>query len=159
MRPYYKLSLLVSLAEGFLTFIKQQKHYDHIIPKMDDQITRVNQILTVYARPNDNYVVMFQVCIDLHHILLKIIDISTSIEFNKMRKVLISLALQPESDIQQWANASLTINNILINVKKSPNVSPEKLLLFDRLSMVIDLRLSLDPGDYNFGSRLAEKLD
>ena len=148
----------MTLAEDFLTFIKEQKDYDHITPKLDDQITPVNQILTVYARPNDNYVVMFQVCMDLHHTLLEIINISTRIELNKMRKAYLSHALEPESNIQQWANASLTINSIPINVKKSPNVSPEKLLVFDRLSMVIYLRLSLT-GDYNFGSRLAGLLD
>ena len=125
-----------------------------MIPRLDDQVARVNQILAVYARPNDNFVVMFPQSIALPHTLLEIIDVSSRIEHNIIRKALISHALLPESDIQQWANASLTINNILINVKKSPNVSLEKLLLFDRLSMVIDLRLSLDQTDYNFGSRL-----
>ena len=39
-------------------------------------------------------------------------------------------------------------------MKKSPNVSPEKLLIIDRIVMEIDLKLSLDQGDYNFGARL-----
>ena len=102
------------------------KDYDHLIPKLDDAIERVNQILVIYPKPNDNYVVMFPQSIELHHILLEIIDISTRIEFNKIRKALLSLALTPESNIEQWNNASLTIDNILINVKKSPTVSPEK---------------------------------
>ena len=54
-------------------------------------------------------------------------------------------------------NASLTIDNILINVKKSPTVTREKLLIIDLISMVIHLRLSLN--DYNFGSRLAGLLE
>ena len=76
MRPYYKL--LVSLAEGFLKFIKDptSKDYDHIIPKLDDAIIRVNQILVIYPKPNDNYVVMFPQSIELHRILLEIIDVS-----------------------------------------------------------------------------------
>ena len=33
------------------------------------------------------------------------------------------------------------------------------MLLIDHLSMVIDLKLSLNQGDYNFGSRLAGLLE
>ena len=77
MRPYYKLLALVSLAEGFLKFIKDptNKNYDHIIPKLDDEIKRENQIFVIYPKPNDNYVVMFPQSIELHHILLEIIDV------------------------------------------------------------------------------------
>ena len=110
MHPYYKLIELVSLAEEFLKFIKDPtgKDYDHIIPKLDDAIKRVNQILVIYPKPNDNYVVMFPQSIELHHILLKIIDVNTRIELNKNRKTLLSLVLTPESKAEQWNNPSVT---------------------------------------------------
>ena len=87
MCPYYKLLELVSLAEGFLKFIKDptSTDYDLIIPKLDDAIKRVNQILLIYPKPNDNYIIMFPQSIELHHILLKIIDVSTQIELNKLK--------------------------------------------------------------------------
>ena len=102
MRPYYNLLGLVSLSEGFLKFLKdpQQKDYDHLIPKLDDAIKRVNQIPVIYPKPNDNYVVMFPQCVDLHRILLEIIDISSRIELNKLSNSVLSLALTVESSIE-----------------------------------------------------------
>ena len=116
MRPYYKLLELVSLAEGFLKFIKDptSKDYDRIIPKLDDTIKRVNQRLVIYPKPNDNYVVMFPQIIELHRILLEIIAVSTRIELNKLRKSVLALVLTPESNIEQWNNAGLTILNIQV---------------------------------------------
>ena len=70
---------------------------------------------------------------------------------------MLTLALTPESNIEQWNNASLTIDDILINVKKKPNINTEQLLIMDRISVVIHLRLSLD--DYNFGARLSGLLE
>ena len=89
MRPYYKLLELVDLGSGFLKFIKdpQQKDYDHINPKLDDALKRVNMILAVYPKPHDYYVVMFPQSIELHHMLLEIIDVSTRIELNKLEKL------------------------------------------------------------------------
>ena len=159
MRPYYKTPQSVLLAEAFLKFMKENKDYDHLIPKLDHAITHVNQILAIYSKQNDKYLVIFAMVVDLHHILLEIIDVSSRIELNKLRKSVLSFALTPASNIEQWNNASLTIDNILINVKKNPDISPEKLLITDRISMVIHLRLSLDPTDYNFGGRLAALLD
>ena len=159
MRPYYKTPQSVLLAEAFLKFMKENKDYDHHIPKLEDALKHVNQILAVYSKQNDNYLVMFLLVVDLHHILLEIIDVSNRIELNKLRKRVLILVLTPESNIKQLNNASLTTDNILINVKKNPDVRPEKLLIIDRISMVIHLRLSLDPTDYNFGGRLAALLD
>ena len=69
---------------------------------------------------------MFLQSIDVHHILLEIIDVSTRIELNKLRKSVLTLALTPENNLEQLNNTSLTIDNILINVKVSPTVSLEK---------------------------------
>ena len=55
MCPYFKLPELVTLAEEFLKFIEdpQQKDYEHITPKLDDAIKRVNQIMTIYPKNTD----------------------------------------------------------------------------------------------------------
>ena len=78
MRPYYKTPQLVLLAEAFLKFMKENKDYDHLIPKLDDAIRHVNQILAIYSKQNDNYLVMFPMVVDLHHIFLEIIDVSST---------------------------------------------------------------------------------
>ena len=145
------------LAEGFLKIIKDptQKDYDHVIPRLDDAIKRVNQIPAIYSKPIDNYTPLFPQSIDLHHILLEIIDISNQVELNKSRKSVLTLALTPENNAEQWNNASLTIDNILFNVKKKPIMV--QLLIIDCISLVILLKLSLD--DYHFGSRLSGLLE
>ena len=53
---------------------------------LDDAIKMINQVLLIYPKPNDNYVVMFPQSIELHHILLEIIDVSTRVELNKLEK-------------------------------------------------------------------------
>ena len=100
-----------------------------------------------YPKNTDNYIVVFPQSIELHRILLEIIGVSTQVELNKLRKSALIFVLIPEGNIEQWNNALLTIDNIFINVKKTPNVSPKILAIIDRISMVIHLRLSLD--DYH----------
>ena len=117
MCPYCKLPELVALAESMLVFIKKPKQsdYEHVILKLEDMMKRVNQILAIYPKPNDNYIPLFPHSIDHHHILLEIIDINNRVELNKLRKSVLTLALTPESNVKQWNNASLTIDNIFIN--------------------------------------------
>ena len=102
MRLDYKTPQSVLLAEAFLKFMKENKDYDHIIPKLDDAIRHVNQVLAIYSKQNDNYLVMFLLVVDLHHILLELIDVSKRIELNKLRKSILSFALTPESNTEQW---------------------------------------------------------
>ena len=68
MRPDFKLQELVTLAEGFLKFIRdpKQKDYDHVIPKLEATIKRVGQIMAVYPKPNDNFLPLFPQSMDLH---------------------------------------------------------------------------------------------
>ena len=103
MRHYFKLPELVTLAEGFLKFIKdpKQKDYDHVILKLDATIQRVGQIMAVYPKPNDNFLPLFPQSMDLHHILLEIIDISNQKELNMLKISLGDLALKPEAGIEQ----------------------------------------------------------
>ena len=48
MHPCFKLPELVAPAEGMLKWVKIQnkKDYDHVIPKLEDAITRINQIMS-----------------------------------------------------------------------------------------------------------------
>ena len=61
MRPYYKLPELISLANGFLAFMRDpaQKEFDYIISRLNDQITRTNSIMQYYPKLNDNSIVLY----------------------------------------------------------------------------------------------------
>ena len=89
MRSYFKLTDLVTLADGFLKFVKdpKQKDYDHVIPKLDSAIKRVNQILALYPKPNANFVPLFPQSMDLRDVLLEKIDINNQRKLNALKIV------------------------------------------------------------------------
>ena len=53
------------------------KDFDHLIPQLIDAIKRVNQIISFCPKAglNDNFIVQFPQAIQLHLLLLQIIDI------------------------------------------------------------------------------------
>ena len=95
MHPYFKLPELVTLAEGFLKFIRdpKQKDYDHVILSLDAVIKRVGQIMAVYPNPNDNF--FPSVSAEYRpssHKILEIIDISNQQELIMLKSSLGDLA-------------------------------------------------------------------
>lgn len=105
MRPYFKLPDLVALVEGVLTLVKgPQQDYDHNIPKLEDAITRVNRILSIYPKPNDKFVYLFSQSTELHHVLFEIIDINNQRELNSSTNAAKDFALKSDA-VDQWTQA------------------------------------------------------
>ena len=61
MRPYFMLPELILLANGFLAVMRDptQKDFDHVIPRLNDQMTRINSIMQYYSKLNDNNIVLY----------------------------------------------------------------------------------------------------
>ena len=104
MSSYFKLPELVTLAEGFLKFVKdpKQSYYEHVIRKLEDAIIRVNHILTIYPKPNDNFAFLFPQSIELHYVFLEITDISNQREINMLMSSVRDLALKTDIANDQW---------------------------------------------------------
>ena len=156
MRPYFKLPELISLANGFLAVTRDpaQKDFDHVIPRLNDQITRINSIMQYCPKLNDNYIVLYPQAIEIHKTLLEVIDSYSKAELNAMETCALYLALKPESGSDQWYNAGLLIFNIL---EGNANPTAEKRLLIERINMAIQLKRSLD--HFNFANKIATLID
>ena len=131
MRPNYKINSLLKLADAFLNFMRDpsSKDFDHLIPQLSDAIKRVNQIISFYPKAglNDNFIVQFPVCVQLHQLLLQIIDVCEMAKLNFMKPFVLLFALTPDGELTQWNNAGTLLYNVL-NAKKTIDITADQLL-------------------------------
>ena len=94
----------------------------YVVLRLDPAIKRVGQIIAVYPKPNDNFLPMFPQSMDLHHILLEIIDISNQKELNMLKISLGDLALKSEAGTEKWNITLLAVTNIFTEINIKPTL-------------------------------------